>query len=226
MALPKRQNNNIILPLSIFCLLTFKTSTDSAVNSLPHAHSLHMTPINMDKFWCLTLYLQGNTQNTEQNWVNHGGDLYNRRYANKEKKISPATVSKLNLKWKFYAGCDISVTPAIFNNTLYFPSWNGYLYAVKAADGSLIWKQNLQNLTRISNPGFTLNVNSTVSRSTPTVAGNLLIFGLWGPAVVVAVKRSNGKLVWKTMLDDHARSFITMSGTYYKELVFAIFAYS
>ncbi|ESR44340.1 hypothetical protein CICLE_v10013418mg, partial [Citrus x clementina] len=159
----------------------------------------------------------GNTQNTEQNWVNHGGDLYNRRYANKEeKKISPATVSKLNLKWKFYAGSDISVTPAIFNNTLYFPSWNGYLYAVKAADGSLIWKQNLQNLTGISNPGFTLNVNSTVSRSTPTVAGNLLIFGLWGPAVVVAVKRSNGKLVWKTKLDDHARSFITMSGTYYK----------
>ncbi|KAH9740015.1 hypothetical protein KPL71_019323 [Citrus sinensis] len=157
MALPKRQNNNIILPLSIFCLLTFTTSTDSA----------------------------GNTQNTEQNWVNHGGDLYNRRYANKEeKKISPATVSKLNLKWKFYAGSDISVTPAIFNNTLYFPSWNGYLYAVKAADGSLIWKQNLQNLTGISNP--------------------------------VAVKRSNGKLVWKTKLDDHARSFITMSGTYYK----------
>ncbi|KAH7554055.1 hypothetical protein JRO89_XS12G0102900 [Xanthoceras sorbifolium] len=158
-----------------------------------------------------------NTKQAAQNWPNHGGDLYNRRYANKEKKISPETVSKLHLRWKFYAGGDISVTPAIFNGTVYFPSWNGNLYAVKASDGSLVWKKNLQKLTGFNNTGFVLNVNSTVSRSTPTIAGDLLLVGLFGPAVVIAVKRSNGNLVWSTRLDhDHARSFITMSGTYYK----------
>ncbi|KAK1563208.1 hypothetical protein Q3G72_024064 [Acer saccharum] len=156
------------------------------------------------------------TKQAAQNWPNHGGDLYNRRYANKEKKISPETVSKLHLKWKFYAGGDISVTPAIFNDTIYFPSWNGNLYAVKASDGSLVWKKNLQKLTGFNNTGFILNVNSTVSRSTPTIAGDLLLVGLFGPAVVIAVKKSNGNLVWSTRLDDHARGFITMSGTYYK----------
>ncbi|KAK1563712.1 hypothetical protein Q3G72_031618 [Acer saccharum] len=157
------------------------------------------------------------TKQAAQNWPNHGGDLYNRRYANKEKKISPETVSKLHLKWKFYTGGDISVTPAIFNDTIYFPSWNGNIYAVKASDGSLVWKKNLQKLTGFNNTGFVLNVNSTVSRSTPTIAGDLLLVGLFGPAVVIAVKKSNGNLVWSTRLDDHARGFITMSGTYYKE---------
>ena len=152
-----------------------------------------------------------------QNWLNHGGDLYNRRYASKETKISPKTVSKLRLKWKFYAGADISATPAIYDDTLYFPSWNGYIYAVKASDGSLIWKKNLQALTGLKATGMVANVNWTVARATPTVVGDdLLIVGIYGPAVVIALERSTGKLVWSTLLETHPASTITMSGTYYK----------
>lgn len=151
-----------------------------------------------------------------QDWLNHGGDLHNRRYADKETKISPESVSKLSLKWKFYAGNDITATPAIFDGNLYFPSWNGYIYGLKAFDGSLIWKKNLQTLTGLSATGFVLNVNWTVSRSTPTVAGDLLIIGIYGPAVVIAVERSTGELVWSTRLDKHAAGVITMSGTYYQ----------
>jgi outer membrane protein assembly factor BamB len=153
--------------------------------------------------------------------LNHGGDLHNRRYANKETKISPTTVSKLSLKWKFYAGDDITATPAIFNGNLYFPSWNGYIYAIKESDGSLIWKKNLHNLTGINATGFVPTINYIVSRSTPTIVVNhdLLIVGIYGPAVVIAVKRSTGELVWSTLLDSHAAGLITMSGTYYKGLV-------
>ncbi|KAG4922642.1 hypothetical protein AAZX31_18G236800 [Glycine max] len=151
-----------------------------------------------------------------QDWLNHGGDLFNRRYAYKERKISPKTAPNLRLKWKFYAGRDITATPAIYDGTLYFPSWNGNIYAVKEADGSLVWKQNLQKLTGLKAPdGLVENVNSTVSRSTPTVAGDLLIIGVYGPAAVIALKRKTGELVWKTILDYHPAALITMSGTYY-----------
>lgn len=44
--------------------------------------------------------------------------MYNRRYANTEKKISPATVSNLSVKWKFSVGGDITVTPAIAGDSL------------------------------------------------------------------------------------------------------------
>ncbi|KAI4347618.1 hypothetical protein L6164_008416 [Bauhinia variegata] len=115
-----------------------------------------------------------------QDWPNHGGDLYNRRYANKDQD-QPYNCFYLSLKWNFYAGGDITVTPSIYDGILYFPSWNGYLFAVKVSDGSLVWKKNLEQLKSFNNTGFILNVNSTVSRSTPTVAVELLIVGIYGP---------------------------------------------
>ncbi|XP_021905320.1 uncharacterized protein LOC110820200 [Carica papaya] len=151
----------------------------------------------------------------KQDWLNHGGDLYNRRYAKNENKISRRTVSKLRLKWGFYTGSDTTATPAIYDGTVYFPSWNGYLYAVNQTDGRLVWEKNLFELTGINGSGLVINVNTTVSRTTPAIADDLLIIGLYGPAVVIAVKRSTGKLVWSTQLDDHPASVITMSGTYF-----------
>ncbi|XWS40837.1 hypothetical protein CRYUN_Cryun17cG0030300 [Craigia yunnanensis] len=151
-----------------------------------------------------------------QGWLSHGGNLFNRRFADKETKISPETVFWLRLKWKFNARRDITATPSIFDGTVYFPSWDGYLYAVRESDGSLIWKQNLQQLTRINSTRVIFNVNVTVSRTTPTIADDLLIIGISGPAYVVAVKQSNGQLVWSTQLDKNPAGVITMSGTYYK----------
>uniref|UniRef100_A0A2N9EBW1 Pyrrolo-quinoline quinone repeat domain-containing protein n=1 Tax=Fagus sylvatica TaxID=28930 RepID=A0A2N9EBW1_FAGSY len=152
--------------------------------------------------------------NTIAFWLNHGRDITNRRYADDEVLISPKTVSRMKLKWKFFAGKDISATPAVDNGVVYFPSWNGYLYAVNAINGGLIWKQNLSALTGLNGTGIVVNV--TVSRSTPTVVYGLLIIGIYGPAVVIAMDRSNGKLVWSTQLDPRPRVLITMSGTAYQ----------
>lgn len=122
----------------------------------------------------------------------------------------------LSLKWEFYAGKDISATPAIYNGAIYFPSWNGYIYAVNAFDGSLIWKQYLQNLTAIPPTGTFANVTDTVSRSTPTVAEDKLIIAINGPSYVIAVKRATGQLLWSTKLDNNSLSIVTMSGTFFQ----------
>lgn len=191
--------------------------------------------INLLVLSLFTLYLLTFTPTADangyiatQNWLNHGGDLFNTRHASKEIKISPETASKLRLKWKFYAGSHITATPAIYDNNLYFPSWNGYIYAVRTSDGSLIWKKNLLTLTGLNTTGFVRAVNTTISRSTPTIAGDrgeLLVLGLYAPAVVLAVERSTGRLVWSTFLDRHPASLITMSGTYYNGLVHYIYIY-
>ncbi|KAG8501574.1 hypothetical protein CXB51_003842 [Gossypium anomalum] len=171
--------------------------------------------------FCL-LSLLASTAAASNDWLNHGGNLLNRRFVDKETKISPGTASRLRLKWKFNAGRDISATPAIFDGTLYFPSWDGYIYAIKASNGGLLWKKNLQHLTGLNSTGaiFDFDPKITVSRSTPVIAHDMLVFGLGGPAYVVAVKRFNGRLVWLTQLDKHSKALITMSGTYYKGHVY------
>ncbi|XP_016647415.1 PREDICTED: polyvinylalcohol dehydrogenase-like isoform X2 [Prunus mume] len=156
----------------------------------------------------MTSWSEGSFLNT---WTNHGGDITNRRNAVGEVLINPRTVLNMRLRWSFFAGKDISATPAVADGRVYFPSWNGYLYAVDAFTGRLIWQQNLGALTGLNGTGVVVNV--TVSRSTPTIAGNLLIVGIYGPALVIAVDRSNGRLVWSTQLDPRPRVLITMSGT-------------
>ncbi|KAJ8441442.1 hypothetical protein Cgig2_023628 [Carnegiea gigantea] len=147
-------------------------------------------------FWVLLIA----TSIPESNWLNHGGDLHNRRYGSKEVIMSPKTVKNLTLKWKFEAERDITATPAIHKGVLYFPSWDGYVYAVKASDGSLVWKQFLQNLTGIPSPGIIINVNVTVARATPTIAPDLglVILGVYGPAIVVGLRVKDGSLAWMT----------------------------
>ncbi|KAK8607199.1 hypothetical protein V6N13_052943 [Hibiscus sabdariffa] len=164
---------------------------------------------------CLVSLLVSTPSADSTDWLSHGGNILNRRFADKENKISPETVSNLRLKWKFDAGKDITATPSVSNGAVYFPSWDGYLYAVKESDGSLIWKQNLQQLTGINSTGVISNVSVTASRTTPAVADDLLIIGISGPASIVAVKRSNGDFVWSTLLDENPSGSITMSGTYY-----------
>ncbi|KAF7112310.1 hypothetical protein RHSIM_RhsimUnG0242500 [Rhododendron simsii] len=156
--------------------------------------------------------------NTVAEWLNHGADIYNRRNTKGEILINPKTVRNLQLKWKFFAGKDISATPAVANGVVYFPSWNGYLYAVNALNGDLIWKRNLGELTGLSGTGTIVDV--CVSRSTPTVAGDRLIIGIYGPAVVIAVTRLAGNLIWSARLDPRPLALITQSGTFYNGAVF------
>ncbi|PKI36857.1 hypothetical protein CRG98_042806 [Punica granatum] len=148
-------------------------------------------------------------------WLNHGADISNSRSA-MDPKISPRTVSNLRLRWKFFTGSDVSATPALANGVVYFPSWNGILYAINAFTGDLCWKQNLTELTGLQGSGVPFNF--TFSRSTPTIAGNLLIVPISGPAVVIAVTRLSGSLVWLTKLDSRPLARITMSGTVYMGL--------
>ncbi|KAJ6739735.1 POLYVINYLALCOHOL DEHYDROGENASE-LIKE [Salix koriyanagi] len=121
-------------------------------------------------------------------WLNHGADISNTRSAKGEVRINRLTVKNLRLKWTFFA--------------------------VNAFDGALIWKQNLSQITGLSGTGIVVNV--TVSRSTPTIADDLLLVGIYGPAVVIALTRASGRLVWSTQLDPRPRAQITQSGTFYK----------
>ncbi|KAM3236549.1 polyvinylalcohol dehydrogenase [Capsicum annuum] len=182
---------------------------------------LHLCSNNMILFILWVFFMLSICVNSNPNWINHGGDLYNQRNAYGEKKIRPMSASKLRLKWEFKAGKDITATPAIYGGILYFPSWNGNIYAVRADDGVLVWKKSMEELTGISgtfNASSSPNVTSIVARATPSVVSDrdMVIVGVYGPSLALALKRSNGDLIWKTKLDDHPLSVVTMSGTYYK----------
>ncbi|EFJ14687.1 hypothetical protein SELMODRAFT_445822 [Selaginella moellendorffii] len=147
--------------------------------------------------WCL---LQ------TKNWISHGGDLGNRRYAASEHKINLETAPSLALRWRYVTQGDVSATPAIHDCAVYVPSWNGIVAAV-AMDGATLWQTNLSQVT---------SLHPAVSRATPVVTKRCVLVGLRGPARVLCLDRMTGDLLWMSQdLELAPHSMITMSGTAY-----------
>lgn len=137
----------------------------------------------------LGLGLPGAHAHEEDSWAMFGQNLQNTAYAG-EKSLRNA--ARLAVKWSFTTGGDVSVRPAVVDDTVYFPDWAGNLFAVDAKKGKLRWQRKL------SDYGLTA---TTYSRTTPAVAGGVLYIGTQEGAWLLAIEAKSGKLLWKTQLE-------------------------
>jgi polyvinyl alcohol dehydrogenase (cytochrome) len=110
-------------------------------------------------------------------WLMGGQNLHNTRHQQDEDKISPATVSDLQVKWVFSTNDgdpatldDISATPAIEGRAVYFPSWNGNLYRLDRKSGEQIWARAIEDFTGEPpmNPALG-EIAPSFSRTTPAI---------------------------------------------------------
>src|SRR6201997_317449 len=67
-------------------------------------------------------------------WSIAGQNLSNTWSQPRERSISPANVNRLTPKWVFTTGGDVSATPTVANDAVYFPDWGGNLFAVGKQD--------------------------------------------------------------------------------------------
>jgi polyvinyl alcohol dehydrogenase (cytochrome) len=148
-------------------------------------------------------------------WNSAGGDRQNTRYAASETKISPATVGGLTNKWTVTTGGDVSATPAVDSQRVYFPDWAGNLYAVNRTTGAVVWQSTITSYTGI--PG-------DKARATPAFSDTALIIGNQGPfgggGAVMAIDKATGGLLWKTQVESHPAAIITQSATVFNGVVY------
>jgi polyvinyl alcohol dehydrogenase (cytochrome) len=180
----------------------------------------------------------------ESAWKFYGGDRGNTHFAKDEVDISPETVGDLQVKWVYQTTPDVpidpffplmvgdvTVPPAVKDGVLYFPDWAGNLHAVDAETGTTIWKKFFP--ADYSLPGKFM----FFSRNTPAVSGDKLIVGsqkhlviptcpVGAPAcvpndgaVVAAIDRQTGDLLWSTLVDDHPAAKITSSPVIHEKVV-------
>jgi polyvinyl alcohol dehydrogenase (cytochrome) len=149
-------------------------------------------------------------------WIVSGHDDKNSRYQSEEKRISPATVGNLTLRWSTSTSGDVTASPTIDGDFLYFPDSAGFLYKVNKATGAIVWKNPVSNYTGIA---------GDFARSAPAVSGDALIlgnqsgkflgtaFGQPNPqaARVFAVNKNTGAPIWATQVDSTPLSIATHS---------------
>jgi len=151
-------------------------------------------------------------------WRLAGQDLNNNHDQPAEQLISTANVKELSPKWSFTTGGDVSATPTVDGNAVYFPDWGGNLFALERKSGRLIWSRKISEYNGVA---------GSVSRVSPAVDGNQVIIGdlqspnqLHDGANVISVHRETGKRQWITKVDDHPAAIITGSPVVFDGVVY------
>ena len=142
-------------------------------------------------------------------WPVAGHDLSNSRNQPLETRIDVANVSSLTTKWIFQTGGDVSATPTVGADAVYFPDWAGNLYAVDKETGKAIWSAQISQYD-----GFP----KAFSRVSPVLYGTDLIIGdiessgqPHDGARIMSINRQNGALHWITQVEKNPAAIITGS---------------
>ena len=151
-------------------------------------------------------------------WPASGNDLANSRSQPAEVQIGPANVKSLTVKWVFTTGADVSATPTVSGDAVFFPDWAGNLFAINKHTGQLIWSHQISEYDGSS---------GAISRNSPAIHGNEVIvgdipahFALHNGANVIAVDRATGVLRWITSVDSHVSAQITGSPVIFGDVVY------
>ena len=165
--------------------------------------------------------LSGQGQSDESRsgqWRIAGQNLSNRWSQPAEHSISPANVNGLTPKWVFTTGGDVSATPTVDGNAVYFPDWGGNLFAVEKDSGQLIWSHKISEYD---------GVEGAISRVSPAVDRNQVIIGdipnskqAHNGANVISVDRQTGTIQWMTQVDTHPAAIITGSPVVFDGMVY------
>ena len=148
-------------------------------------------------------------------WLMAGQGRTNWRYQPLETTISNQNAANLSVKWA-NSGGDVSATPSVSDGVVYYPDWSGNLYAVNATTGAVIWQDSLGSFFTAADGLF----GTVLSRTTPTIDGNVLYVGLQNNGWLLAISRNKGTLIWKSRLDTHPAAVITQSPADYNGVLF------
>jgi polyvinyl alcohol dehydrogenase (cytochrome) len=151
-------------------------------------------------------------------WRIAGQNLSNSWSQPAEHSIRPANVNGLAPKWVFTTGGDVSATPTVDGDAVYFPDWGGNLFAVEKDSGRLIWSHKISEYD---------GVEGAISRVSPAVDGNQVIVGdilnskqVHHGANVISVDRQTGAIQWMTQVDTHPAAIITGSPVVFDGMVY------
>ena len=143
----------------------------------------------------LCFYDAAIAQKKSADWPMFGQNPANTATNPTETIISTSNVGSLAKKWAITTQGDVSARAAVVNGVAYFPDWGGYLWALNASNGQVIW----------SNPFSSYGLPApTHSRTTPAVVGGTLYLGTQEGAWLLAINAATGQLLWKTQLESPA----------------------
>ncbi|MCI4331566.1 MAG: PQQ-binding-like beta-propeller repeat protein [Thermoplasmata archaeon] len=117
-----------------------------------------------------------------------------------ETRLTPSNAAHIKQLWAANVGAIVYAQPALVNGTIYLPTWGGYLVALNATSGSLIYSSFLGTQSACAGSG------TAGIASSPTVVGSTLYVG-GASGQWLAVNAGNGSPLWNVTTGSPARGF-------------------
>jgi outer membrane protein assembly factor BamB len=159
------------------------------------------------------------TQNSND-WPTYMYDGGRSGFNSAETRLSPDNATNLKLTWKqkLGNGSILAAQPIVYSGTLYVGSWDGFLYAMNAADGSLLWKKDLGRTSSKLCAPDTAGISSA-----PVVTRDALYIG-GGDDKLYALNPQTGDTLWTFKTGDNSEqggAYNWASPLFYKDKVYS-----
>jgi polyvinyl alcohol dehydrogenase (cytochrome) len=151
-------------------------------------------------------------------WPVAGQNINNWRNQSSEQKITVQNANQLSTKWTFTTGGDVSATPTVSGDAVYFPDWEGNLYAVDRNTGVRLWSRQISEYD--GHPGSFSRVSPAVHNGDIIIGDTLSASAAHDGANIVAVNRQTGALHWIAQVDSHLAAVITGSPVVVGDMIF------
>lgn len=128
-------------------------------------------------------------------WPMYNADPAGSRSNRRERRLGPATVGSLHVRWSFPTAGAVTATPVVSGSRVYVGDQSGHVHALRARDGQLLWT------TPVVGP-----VTATALIAKRVVVGDLAgwIYGL---------DRRSGAIMWQIRPNAHPLAQIYGSAT-------------
>ena len=100
-------------------------------------------------------------------------------------------------------------------------TWSGALVALDYTNCTVLWQTNVTNIVLSFQP-VDPNITSflkPVSRTTPVIERNTLFIGTQANALLLALNKTNGKLISTVQINKHPLAIITQSPTVWRGMI-------
>lgn len=142
---------------------------------------------------CSDATLDGTTEATVRpastsEWRTYGGSLARTFFQPGDTGITRENASRLVPLWRFTTGAVVTASPIVAEvelpgegatQVVYVPSWDGHLYALRGADGSLVWSYEFKPHPGGSYPqAGSASVDDIDGRATVFIASGMTLYSL------------------------------------------------
>ncbi len=150
-----------------------------------------------------------------QNWLTYWGD-YQGRHFSTLKQINGSNVKSLQARWawQFSGAGALQATPLVEDGIMYTTGASGYVYALDARTGKLLWQY--QHRVKSTHA----NTNATSNRGVAKLGERL--FFVTADAGLSALDAKTGRLLWHTVMENVEHGYFgTMAPLALKDKILA-----